>query len=410
MHETKAPQSQAVGKRSLSGPIIVPAPSAKAVQYYRSGNALWVVNEVWGFLVPAAFLFTGFSARLRSWAQRLGRKWIFTVGLYFASFSGITFIVDLPLSYYQTFLRQHAYGLSNQTLAKWVGDSLKDLGVGVVSGCLVAWAVYWLVRQSPRRWWLYAAALSIPFTCFSMLVVPLWIDPLYNKFGPMQDKVLEAKILSLAHRAGIENSRVYEVNKSEDTKAINAYVTGFGSSKRIVLWDTSIKKLNERELLFVMGHEMGHYVLGHIVWGIFLSSFAVLFALFAVDRLSNRLIGRYSTRFGFNQLSDIASLPLVFLVVHGLYLVVNPVVFAYTRHIEHEADRFGLEITRDNHDAATAFVKMQTENLSIPRPGWLFKVWRSTHPPLGERIDFCNTYRPWATGQPLRYGHLFKNP
>jgi len=96
--------------------------------------------------------------------------------------------------------------------------------------------------------------------------------------------------------------------------------------------------------------------------------------------------------------------------VHGLYLVVNPVVFAYTRHIEHEADRFGLEITRDNHDAATAFVKMQTENLSIPRPGWLFKVWRSTHPPLGERIDFCNTYRPWATGQPLRYGHLFKNP
>lgn len=401
--------AQTPASTSSAASVAVPPPSAKALRFYRTGNVLWVVNEVWGFALPALFLFTGFSARLRDWAQRAGRRWMFVVALYFIAFTLLTFLINLPLSYYLGFVRQHAYGLSNQTLFKWAGDALKSLGVGLVSGCCVLWAVYWLLTKSPRRWWLYAGLLALPFGCFSMLVTPLWVDPLFNHFGPMRNKALETKILTLARRAGIENSRVYEVNKSQDTKAINAYVTGFGSSKRIVLWDTTLNKLNEDEILFIMGHEMGHYVLGHIAQGIVLSSLLVLLALFAIDRIANGLIRRFSPCFGFTQLSDVASLPLIFFVTQGLYLVVNPVVFAYTRHIEHEADRFGLEITRSNHAAATALVKMQTENLSIPRPGPLVILWRSTHPSLGERIDFCNTYHPWREGQPSRYGKLFKD-
>ena len=388
--------------------VVVPPPSAKAVRFYRTGNILWVVNQVWGFALPALFLVTGFSARLRDWAQRTGRRWMLVLALYYLAFSLLTFLLDLPLSYYLGFARLHAYGLSNQTFGKWAGDTLKGLGVGLVSGCCVLWAVYGLLAKSPRRWWLYAGMLALPFGCFSMLVTPLWIDPLFNHFGPTQNKKLETKILGLAHRAGIEGGRVYEVNKSQDTKAINAYVTGFGSSKRIVLWDTTLNKLNEDEILFIMGHEMGHYVLGHIVQGIVLSSLLILIALWAIDRAANGLIRRFSSRFGFTQLSDVASLPLIFFVLQGLYLVVNPIIFAYTRHIEHEADRFGLEITRSNHAAATAFVKMQTENLSVPRPALWVVIWRSTHPPLGERIDFCNTYHPWRNGEPSRYEKLFK--
>ena len=117
----------------------------------------------------------------------------------------------------------------------------------------------------------------------------------------------------------------------------------------------------------------------------------------------------FKGRFGFDQLSDPASLPLILLLMAVFSLVVTPAVLTFTRYQEHEADRFGLEITRDNHAGAMAFVKLQEENLAIPRPGWLYKLWRASHPPVGERIDFCNEYRPWQRGEPLVYGHLFRN-
>jgi STE24 endopeptidase len=241
-----------------------------------------------------------------------------------------------------------------------------------------------------------------------LLVAPIWIAPLFNKFGPMTDKSLEADILALADHAGIEGGRVFEVDKSVDTNALNAYVTGFGGTKRIVLWDTIIAKLDRRELLFVMGHEMGHYVLSHIYQLIALFSVVMLLSFYAAHRVAGAVMGRWHRRIGFAALADIASLPLVLCLVGVFSLLVTPLTLAHSRWIERQSDRFGLEITRDNHAAATAFVKLQTENLGNPRPGWLYKLWRSSHPPLGERIDFCNNYRPWETGQMLSYEHLFK--
>jgi len=391
-----------------SGPVAVPEMSEKAAGYYRSGNVLWFVNRFWGLLIPALFLFTGFSAKIRDGAQQLGRKWFFVIGLYFVIFTVINYIIDLPLSYYQGFVRQHAYDLSNQTFGKWFGDSLKELMVGLIMGVLFLWVPYLLLKKSPQRWWLYTGILAVPFLFFMMLVSPVWIDPLFNKFGPMNDKALEAQILALAEQAGIEGSRVYEVNKSVDTKAVNAYVTGFMNTKRIVLWDTIIAKLKEKELLFVMGHEMGHYVLGHVIKGILFFSLLILITLYAAYRVSGALINKFKDRWGFDQLSDVASLPLIMLLVSIFTLVITPIALTFTRYQEHEADRFGLEITQTNHAAATAFVKLQQENLSNPRPGPLYKLWRSSHPTLGDRIDFCNAYRPWEKGEALKYQELFK--
>ena len=388
--------------------VAVPEPTPTALQYHRSGLVLWCVTTLWGLAIPALFLFTGFSARIRTWAQAIGRKWFFVVGIYLAIFSVIGFVIDLPLAYYQGYVRQHAYGLSNQTFGKWVSDSLTNLAVSLVIGFLFLWVPYLLLKRSPRRWWLYTGLLMIPFLVLMILVQPVWIDPLFNKFGPMKNKALEANILALAERAGIEGGRVYEVAKSEDTKVLNAYVTGFGNTKRIVLWDTTIAKLDEQELLFVMGHEMGHYVLGH-VWKTILFFAAVIMAtLFAIHRTAGWLIGKYQHRFGFSELSDVASLPLILLLFSAYLFVITPGVLAFTRANEHESDRFGLEILQNNHSAATAFVKLQTENLGVPRPHWLVRLWQASHPTLGERIDFCNAYRPWERGGALTYGHLFK--
>jgi Zn-dependent protease with chaperone function len=405
---TAAPGQPQTSAQPSTAPVPVPEPSEKALSYYRSGIVLWIVNVIWGLLIPALFLFTGFSARIRDWAKRIGRWWFFVIGVYAAIFLIINFAIDFPLSFYQGFVREHAYGLSNQTFGKWFGDEITGLVIGIVVGFLVLWVPYLLLKKSPRRWWLYTGLLAIPFLTLSILVAPIWIDPLFNKFGPMQNKELETKILQLADRAGIEGGRVYEVAKSEDTKTVNAYVTGFGATKRIVLWDTIIAKLNEDELLFVMGHEMGHYVLGHVWKSILFFSLLIIVTLYAIHRTAGWLITRYQGRFGFTELSDIASLPLIILLFSAYFLIISPIALAYSRHNEHEADRFGLEITRNNHAAATAFVKLQEENLAVPRPNILVKLWQASHPPLGERIDFANEYRPWERGEPLRYAHLFR--
>ena len=182
--------------------VAVPEPTAQALAYHRSGNILWVFNTVWGLVVPAVFLWTGFSARMRDWARAIGRKWIFPVAVYWVIFTVASTLIDLPRVYYESFVRQHAYGLSNQTIGKWASDQFANLAVTLVIGGLVLWVPYLLLRKSPTRWWLYTSALAVPFIITIVLVQPLWIDPLFNRFGPMQDKTLEAEILATGGPVG----------------------------------------------------------------------------------------------------------------------------------------------------------------------------------------------------------------
>lgn len=391
-------------------PVPIPEPSAKAVRFYQTGIVVWWVNRAWDIGVPLLILATGLSARIRSLAAGRGRPWLVTIGLYAVGFLAVRFLFDLPLRYYSGFLRLHEYGLSVQTFGRWLGDSLKGLAVEMVAAVLFLGVPYLIIARSPRRWWLYVGLLVLPFAAFSALIAPVVVDPLFNDFGLMKDKALEAKIDALAHRAGIDGGKIFEVDKSRDTTAVNAYVTGLLGTKRIVLWDTLLAKLDEPEVLVVMGHEMGHYVLNHVAMGLTLASVGTIFALYLIHRASAWVLRRFGSRLGFDQLSDVASLPLLLLLGELTMLGGAPVTNAISRQMEHEADRFALEITQTNRSAAMGFAKLQVDNLAIPYPGPLYVFWRSTHPPIGERIEFCNTYRPWQVGQPLRYGHLFRNP
>jgi STE24 endopeptidase len=376
---------------STFSPVTVPPPSPTALRYYRTGNVIWMVEQLLGFALPAVLLFSGFSARMRSAARRVaGGRFYPTLVAYLVLLSVLLFIIELPLSYYVGFLREHAYGLSSQTRAKWIGDQLKGLGVGLVVGALTLWVPYLLLARSPRRWWLWTGALSLPFFVLSLLVAPIWIAPLFNKFGPMQDKALEADVLALAHRAGVDGAHVFQVDKSVDTNKVNAYVTGVGRTKRIVLWDTLLSRLTHAQALFVVGHELGHYVLGHVWRTIWLSSGLVMLGLFGVHRTSGLLLGRFGARFGFDRLSDVASMPLLTLLLSLFSFVLTPPALALSRYHERQADRFGLELTRDCRAAATAFIALQQQNLAVPRPGRLYKIFRASHPPIGERVDFIN--------------------
>ncbi len=391
-------------------PVPVPMPSPEALRYYHSGNLLWAVATAWSLLVPALMFFSGFSARLRDWARRIGRYWYATLVIYLAGFTLTIFLANVGLSYYGNFVRPHAYALSSQTLGKWLHDELLGTAVDFVGGALCLWLPYLLLRCAARRWWLYTWFASIPVLLCFVWVEPIWIEPLFNHFGSMQDKVLETRILNLAHRAGIDGAKVYEVDKSVDTHRLNAYVTGIGATQRIVLWDTSIRQFTAEELLLVMGHEMGHFVLGHVwLWLVF-GSVLSLASLWLLHVIAHWLLRRFGARTGVTELSDIASLPLLMWLVGALLFLMQPVVLAYSRHLEHEADRFGLEITHDNHACATAFAKFVVHDLSYPRPSAFIELWRYSHPPLAQRIAFCNTYHPWLEGQHGRYDRYFTTP
>lgn len=388
--------------------VAVPPPTPEAVSFYKSGNILWFAQNLWGLVIPALILFTGFAAKLRGVCDRITQKWLWNTALFALIYLLITTILTLPLDYYTSFIRPHSYGMSNQTFGRWFNQYLIGTGISTLMGIIVVWILYGVIRKSPRRWWLYFGILTFPLIVFLVIVQPIWISPLFNKFGSMKDKQLEQKILNLASRAGIEGSRVYEVDKSADTNQINAYVTGIGATKRIVIWDTAIEKLSEDQLLFVMGHEMGHYVLNHMWWGLFVYTLISIVTLFLIYLLGGWCLRKWGRCFGFSEMSNIASLPLIFFLYALFSIILAPAGNLFSQKIEHNADTFGLELTHLNHAAATGFVKLQMNNLGYPWPGELYMLFRASHPSIGERITYFNTYAPWCHGEPLKYGRFFK--
>ncbi len=384
--------------------VAVPEASELAMRYYQSGNILWIIGWIWALLVPCLFLFTPLSLRLSSLAQRFTKNWYFSICIYLVLFLAIFLALYFPLDFYADYVREHAYGLSTQSFGRWIGNWGKSALILLIASLAFVWIFYWLMRKSPKRWWLFATFASIAISFFGLFIQPLFIDPLFNDFGPMKDKVLERQILDLAARAGIKEGRVFEVDKSQDTTRENAYVNGIGPSMQIVLWDTLIKKETPRQVLFVMGHEMGHYVLHHMWWSLLyfsLTSFILFYFLFKAGT-------RLAPKFHIPHLSDIASFPLLLLLVNLFSFATLPLNNYFSRTLEHNADTFGIEITQDNQAAGESFAQIVNSDLINPRPGPLYVFFRATHPPVGERIDFFNTYCPWTEGKPLKYGRFFQ--
>jgi Zn-dependent protease with chaperone function len=317
----------------------------------------------------------------------------------------VGFVITLPIAWYQGFALEHQYGLSNQTFATWIRDEVKGQALNLAAVGLIPLVslAYAAIQKSPRRWWLWLSLGALPVVVAGTLLQPLVFDPAFNRFTPLHDQQLKGKILALAERAGIPGRNVYEVDKSAQTKKLNAYVNGFGASQRIVLWDTTLRAMREDEILFVMGHEMGHYVLGHI-WKSIAFTAVLNFALFYLSFVAMRAaVARFGERWGFRELHDVASLPLLILTFGIASFAAQPVTNSYSRSTEHEADVYALEITHANDAGARAYIKLGAQNRSDPEPSAVVKVFLYTHPPLIERIRFAIAYHPWTEGRPSRF-------
>jgi Zn-dependent protease with chaperone function len=394
--------------------ILTPELRARAVAYSHTRYFLYFFGTAFAlgiyFFLWRARVAIAFRNRARKFSFHLFVQGLIFVPLFFVTVS----LIEFPLDYYSGFTLEKRFGFSNQTFAAWLGDWGKGLGITVVSGIFIIWILYSVIRRSSRRWWFYFWLVTIPLTLGMILIEPLVIDPLFFKFTPLEQThpALTARIELMLHRAGlnIPESRIFEMNASAKTNAVNAYVNGIGSSKRVVVWDTTLRLMNEDETLLVLGHETGHYVLGHVFKGFVEFEAGAFFAIWIGFVVVKKIIKRPDSQINLDGVGDLASLPILLLVLTILTFLSTPVYCAFSRQVEHQADQFGLEVAHGvvpdpNAAEARSLQILGEQDLEDPDPPAFIKFWLYTHPPLDERIRFARSYHPWTEGKPLELVH-----
>jgi len=393
-------------KESPQAYSLPPDKLQKAIEYSRARYWLHFIGAAYGVAVLLVILGFGLSAKFRDWAEAASRRRLVQVILFVPLFTLANDVLSLPLGIYGQHLAL-AFDQSVQSWPSWLWDWTKGEIISVIISSLLIWILYAIIRKSTRRWWFYFWLASLPIGLLLIFMQPVIIDPLFHKFEPLAQKnpPLTAALQRLVQRAGqdIPPERMYWMGAGEKTTALNAYVAGFGASKRIVVWDTTIAKMNTPQIVFVTGHEMGHYVLGHIPK---LLGFAAAL-LFVFFYLGYRSIGWMLSRWGQNWeirgIDDWASLPALLVLLSILFFLASPLISAGVRHQEHQADQYGLEVTHgltpdSGQIAAQAFQVLGDVDLADPDPDEIDIFLFYSHPAIRDRVQFSLTYDPWSQG------------
>jgi len=369
--------------KQVQGYTLSPAQEAQAIAYARARHELYFIDVVYSLLLLVLVLHLRVAPKYRDWTAGLGDS-RFLQTIVFGGLLLLTIdVLSLPTAMWghQLALR---YQQSIQGWDSWFGDWAKSEAVEVTIGGLVIWILYTVVRKSPRRWWFYFWVAAVPLIILGAVAGPLIYEPLFFKFTPLADShpELTARIESVVRRAGLDipQSRMFEMNASTKLKAVNAYASGLGATKRVVVWDTSIQRMTEDEILCVFGHEMGHYVLGHVRNGIAFSCAVLLFFLYLGYRGVHWLLARYGEPWAIRGVDDLASLPVLLLLLSVFGFLFTPISNAYSRHLEHQADQYGLEVIHGLVPdapvvAAHSFQISGEVNLEEPNPSTALKIW-----------------------------------
>ncbi len=331
-----------------------PAEKAKSDAYFEGGYWLILWDALYAVGVALLLLETRLSARMRDLAERLTRRSWLQSFFYWIEFSIVTAVLTFPLTLYEGFLREHQYGLSNQTFASWFRDQAIGLLVGIVFGGIAFIVLVAVVRRLPRTWHLWGTLIGVLFLIFGIVIAPVFIAPLFNTYTPLQNVAIKNQILSLARANGIPATDVYEVNASRQSKRVSANVSGLFGTERITLNDNLLNRCSPAAIMAVMGHEMGHYVLHHIYNAVIFFCL-VIAIMFGVLRWSlEHGLARWGARWQVRNIGDVAALPLAMLILTVIGFVFTPIGNTFTRTQEYEADIFGLNASRQPDGEAEA--------------------------------------------------------
>jgi STE24 endopeptidase len=363
----------------------------KTDAYFEGGY--WI--ELWGtlltVLIAALLLFSGVSRRLRAFAERFtGAPFVHAL-IFGALFVLVWSALFLPWNIYTGYVREHAYGLSNQTFGAWFGEALIDIALTAVIGAVVVASIYWAIRKAPRTWWLWGAGLGVVFSSVLALMFPVFIAPLFNEYKPVANQEVREVVLAMARANGVPADEVYEFNASKQHKRISANVSGFGGTMRIALNDNLLNRGSMAEIRMVMAHEIGHYALNHMYKGIvfrglvMIAMFAFAYWVFAWAH------ARWGTRWGVRDVTDVAGLPVLIAAMTVFLLLATPVNNNLTRHQEVEADLFGLNASREPDGFALAALKLGEYRKMEPAPLEEFIFY--THPSGRNRITMAMRWK-----------------
>ncbi|CAM3653717.1 M48 family metallopeptidase [Mesobacillus zeae] len=379
------------GSRADPATFLNPREYMLSEEYSKIRNLLFFLSTPYEWLFYFLVLLVGLSGAFKKWGKDTFQHKLLQNGVYIFWLSLFSYAATFPLSYI-SYNFSKTYNISTQSFPSWMKDELIGFWVNFVTLLITISVLYWLIQRSRKYWWLLAWLLSIPFTLFIMFVQPVVIDPLYNDFSPLKNKELEAKILDLAGKADIPANHVFEVNMAEKTNALNAYVTGIGGNSRIVLWDTTLNRLSDGEILFIMAHEMAHYVEKHIYIGIAGYLILSLFGLWLTSRMMAWAIRRWGKELKVDDVGDIRSVPLLLMILSMLMFISSPASNFVSRYQETRADRYAIEMTGNTDDAIGSFQTLTKAGLSQVNPPLLVKIFRYGHPTMLERISRLEDY------------------
>ncbi len=376
-----ASESPASAKPGVRLELTVPPASPVVRRYNDTTYALYFTNVAWSLLGLLVFIRLRFNLRLRDALQQRFRRPMVRAALFFAGLALWTAIWALPLGFIG-YLTERNYGFATLGPGMWLTDRLKHYVIGLIEAPLVA-AAYWLIAIRPKMWWLHVWFVLLPFMFVGAMVYPVLIDPMFNRFTPLAEGKLRTRIELLAAQAGVRGATIEVADKSKRTTRLNAYVTGLGPTRRIVIWDTTLATLSEDEIVAIVGHEMGHYVLRHVWWGLVAGAVMALVLLRVLDVMVRRLLRRYPHIRG---PFDLASMPVAFFAIAILLFVQQPIAASFSRAQERQADAFGLRVTGLNKATAAAFIRFVDRDFADPDPPAFIVWWMYSHPPIRERI------------------------
>jgi STE24 endopeptidase len=326
--------------------------------YFEGGY--WLI--LWDFLMNVIIywilLHFRWSAKMRDFAERVTRFKPLQTFLYWAQFIAISFVLGFPLTVYEGYSREWKYGLATQTFGPWFGDQMKALAIGIILGGILVIALVGIVRRLPNTWHIWGAVVTLLFLIFFVMIVPVFIIPIFNKVTRLDDPKITQPILSMARANGIPANDVFEIDASKQTTRMSANVSGFGKTMRVTLNDNLINRGSPAEIQAVMGHEMGHYVLNHIPKDVLFFGVVIVIAFSLLKWALTWTLARWGAEWQIRGVTDVAALPLVFLLGGIFFFVLTPILNSHIRTTEQEADMYGLNASRQPDGFAQAAIHL----------------------------------------------------
>jgi len=370
---------------------ISPQEKARSDAYFEGGYFLLVVDLFYTLIIAGLLLWLKVSSRMREFAAAITRQRWLQAPIYVVQYIVLTTLLGLPLAIYEGFVREHRYGLSNQTFWQWAGEFAINFGLELVALSVLLTIIYAVVRATKRYWWVWGAGVTVVFMIVAVIIAPVYIAPLTNHYTALPDSGMRNAILSLARANDIPAKDVYTFDASKQSKRVSANVSGLFGTTRISLNDNLLNRCTPSEVLAVLGHEMGHYVMNHV--GIFITWFGLLIVLafWFVDRAFRGLTALLGGNWDVRTIDDPAGLPLVMALVSVFFFFATPVTNTIVRTSEIQADIFGLNAARQPDAFATVALKLgEYRKLN---PGHLEEIIFFDHPSGRHRIAMAMRWK-----------------